>query len=96
MNEHDERKGLAMHKFGDCSVCGGSVHEDIVELDYRYKGRLFVFRHVPAGVCQQCGEKYLQATTAKTIEHTIHTKKDWQETMSVPVGDYNKIVAPGA
>jgi len=50
-----------MHKYGDCSFCGGEVKGDKVELDYRYKGDLFVFQNVPAGVCQQCGEKYLTA-----------------------------------
>ena len=48
-----------MHKYGDCSFCGGQVKSERVELDYRYKGKLHIFQKVPAGVCQQCGEKYL-------------------------------------
>ena len=50
-----------MHKFGDCSFCRGEVKEGRVEMDYRYKGKLYIFQNVPAGVCQQCGEKYLKA-----------------------------------
>ena len=41
-----------MHKYGDCSFCGGEVKEERVELDYRYKGKLYIFQNVPAGVCQ--------------------------------------------
>lgn len=74
-----------MHKYGDCSFCGGEVKEDKVELDYRYRGKLFIFQNVPAGVCQQCGEKYLIAKVAKEIEHRIKTKDQWDKTISVPV-----------
>jgi YgiT-type zinc finger domain-containing protein len=78
-------KESIMHEYGDCSFCGGEVKEEFVELDYRYKQQLYIFRDVPTGVCQQCGEKYLVASTAKAIEHAIRTKKDWLETVAVPV-----------
>ncbi len=45
-----------MHKFGDCSFCGGEVKNSDVEMDYRHKGQLYIFQDVPGGVCQQCGE----------------------------------------
>jgi hypothetical protein len=54
-------------------------------LDYRYKGKLFIFQNVPAGVCQQCGEKNLTAKVAKEIEHRIQTNEKWDKTISVPV-----------
>lgn len=74
-----------MHNYGDCSFCGGEVKEQQVEMDYRYHGNLYVFQNVPAGVCQQCGEKYLLAKIAKEIEHRILTKKKWDKTISVPL-----------
>ena len=74
-----------MHKYGDFSYGGGEVNEDKVELEYRYQGKLFIFQNVPAGVCQQCGEKYLTAKVAKKIEHRIQTKEKWDKTISVPV-----------
>ncbi len=74
-----------MHKYGDCSFCGGEVKEEKVELDYRYHGKLFIFQNVPAGVCQQCGEKYVPAKVAKEIEHRIQTKEKWDKTISVPI-----------
>ena len=54
-----------MHNYGDCSFCGGEVKNERVELDYRYKGKLYIFQNVPVEVCQQCGEKYLTAKIAK-------------------------------
>lgn len=82
-----------MHNYGDCSVCGGEVTEELVELDYRYQGKLFIFRDVPAGVCRQCGEKYLRAPTAKAIEHAINNKTEWDETVAVPVTTFDKLAA---
>lgn len=80
-----------MHEYGDCSFCGGEVKEELIELDYRYHGQLYVFREVPTGVCQQCGEKYLEARTAKVIEHAIRTKQEWQETIAVPVTTFSDV-----
>ena len=74
-----------MHKYGDCSFCGGEVKGEKVELVYQYKGELYIFQNVPAGVCQQCGEKYLTAKVAKEIEHRIKTKEQWAKTITVPV-----------
>jgi len=85
MLELEQEEVIGMHKYGDCSFCGGEVKADRVELDYRYKGKLFIFQNVPAGVCQQCGEKYLSAKVAKKIEHTLQTKEKWDKTISVPV-----------
>lgn len=82
-----------MHKYGDCSFCGGEVKNNKVELDYRYKGKLYIFKDVPAGVCQQCNEKYLTAEVAKEIEYRIKKKEVWDETISVPVDIFSKKIA---
>lgn len=82
-----------MHKYGDCSFCGGEVKEEKVELDYRHQGRLSIFQNVPAGVCQQCGEKYLTAKVAKEIEYRIQKKERWDKTISVPVNVLPKEMA---
>jgi len=74
-----------MHEYGDCSFCGGPVKEKKVELDYRYRGKLYIFQDVPTGVCRQCGEKYLTADVAKVIERRIRNKEKWQRTVAVPV-----------
>lgn len=85
--------GRRVHKYGDCSFCGGEVKEDKVELDYRYQGELFVFQNVPAGVCRQCGEKYLSAKIAKEIERKIQTREKWDKTISVPVDVFPEGIA---
>jgi len=79
-----------MSEYGDCSFCGGEVKEEQVELDYRYDGNLYIFKDVPAGVCQQCGEKYLKAKVAKKIEKMILTKDKWDNIIKVPVETFSK------
>ena len=82
-----------MHNYGDCSFCGGKVKSDKVELVYQYRGKLYIFQNVPAGVCQQCGEKYLTAKVAKEIEQRILTKEKWDKTISVPVDVFPEEIA---
>lgn len=78
------------HSFSDCSFCGGEVKERCDELDYRYKGKLYIFRDVPTGVCQQCGEKYLTAEIAREIENRIKSKSKWDKSVKVPMEVFSK------
>ena len=92
MKEREPIEVKMKHKYGDCSFCGGEVKSDKVELDYRYKGKLYIFKDVPAGVCQQCSEKYLTAKVAKEIERRIQTKEKWDETILVPVHIFSEAI----
>jgi len=82
-----------MHKFWDCTFCGGEVRSDTVEMDYRYKGQLYIFQDVPAGVCQQCGERYFIGKVSKEIERRIQAKNQWKKTISVPVNKFSEKLA---
>jgi len=45
-----------------CHFCGGKVREKKVTVDYRWEEDLItVFKNVPAGACQVCGEQYDKA-----------------------------------
>ena len=82
-----------MNKYGDCSFCGGEVKEERAELDYRYKGNLFVFQNVPAGVCQQCGEKYLSGNVYKKLERMAKYKSNLKEKITVDVLTFRESAA---
>ncbi len=49
------------------------------------EGKLYIFQNAPAGVCQQCGEKYLTGEVAEKIERKVQTKDKWTKTVAVPV-----------
>ena len=52
----------------ECYFCKGRVVQEKVTVDFRWGQKLKVIEDVPAGVCQQCGEKYFQSTVYKAME----------------------------
>ena len=71
--------------FGDCGVCGGRVSERHVQKLCTWGGRLVaVVENVPAGVCEQCGERYYQGKVLKTIESMLATRKKIGKHLRVP------------
>lgn len=69
-NENDTMQTV----FQRCFFCGGEVKAiTIGNFDYRLEGRLYVIKDTPAGLCLQCGEKYVTAETARTINRLIAT-----------------------
>jgi YgiT-type zinc finger domain-containing protein len=52
----------------ECYFCKGRVDQQKVRVDFRWGRKLKVIENVPAGVCQQCGEKYFQFAVYKTME----------------------------
>jgi len=60
--------------FKKCYFCKGKVEEQRVTIDYRWGDTLVVINDVPSGVCQQCGEKYLDSSVYKDLETTAISK----------------------
>jgi YgiT-type zinc finger domain-containing protein len=62
--------------FRKCFFCGGDVDSiTIGNFDYRLEGQLYVIKNTPAGLCLQCGEKYVTAETARKINALIEAGK---------------------
>ena len=76
-------------KYGDCIVCGGHVSLKLVQKVCSRRGRMIaVLRDVPAGVCDQCGERSCKVTVLKHIESTLAELRKSPKRISVPVGSY--------
>jgi YgiT-type zinc finger domain-containing protein len=54
-----------------CYFCKGRVRKARVTIDYRWGKELFVIEDVPAGLCDQCGEKYLDSSVYKELEALV-------------------------
>jgi len=80
-----------LHKFSDCSYCAGQVKAAKVKVDLWWKDSLYVFNDVPAGVCQQCGEKYFTATVAKRMDSSLQ-KNHWRKFIRVPIVSYPQLI----
>jgi len=57
-----------------CYFCKAKVVQQPVNIDYRWGDDLVVIRDVPAGVCEQCGEKYLESGVYKELERLAKNK----------------------
>lgn len=51
-----------------CDFCGGELKHRIIDLDLKVKGKIVICKGVPADVCGQCGEPYLDANTSAKID----------------------------
>jgi len=69
-----------------CFFCGGKVVEEKITVDYRWGEEfLAVFKNVPAGVCQVCGEQYFKAEIVKEMERVVQSKEEAKEIIQIPV-----------
>jgi len=81
------------HEYAPCSLCGGDVVAKLVQYEYRWEGKLFVFEDVPAGVCQQCGEAYFTAETVKAMEKAVLSELKPRRVIEVPIFSYAEVAA---
>lgn len=68
-----------------CYFCKGEVIDQLVTIDYRWGDDLVVVKDVPAGVCQQCGEKYLTGDVYKELEKLAKNRNQVKGKITVDV-----------
>ncbi|MBI1930451.1 type II toxin-antitoxin system MqsA family antitoxin [Candidatus Poribacteria bacterium] len=75
------------HQYGDCQYCSGEVTEQMIEIDFRWKGQFYLFENIPVGVCEQCGEKYFTAEVSEKLDRLVQSPVV-HRTVTVPVKNY--------
>lgn len=58
-----------------CSLCKGSVAQGVTTITVELGFGLVVVRQVPASVCSQCGEEWLDDATAQKIEEIVNAAR---------------------
>lgn len=82
-----------MTKYGKCHKCGGQVREEIMDHEYRIRGRIMmIFENVPVGVCLSCEEKVLDGGVARKIEDLALKKIPVDKASFVPVVPFRAAV----
>ena len=76
-----------------CSFCSGELEDQLVQYEYRWEGKLFVFEDVPARICRQCGEKYFEAKVVKAMEKAVLDRLEPKRVLQVPVFSYAELIA---
>lgn len=81
------------NKYDDCFFCKGRVAERRVQKDCWWGDKFIaIVDNVPAGVCEQCGERYYRAEVLKEIEKMLKEVGKMTDTVSVPFADFAKAV----
>ena len=68
-----------------CEYCGGPIVEKRVTLHRKVKGNYVFIENVPAGVCTECGARYFAANVLKTLEESVHGRRQKDREILVPV-----------
>jgi YgiT-type zinc finger domain-containing protein len=59
-----------------CPICKGNMEEDSVNFPVDLKTRFVLIKGVPALVCEQCGEFFIDDKIHIQIEHIIKKVKE--------------------
>ena len=78
-------------QLSECAECGGVTEPRRLTIDEWWGEELFLIEQVPARVCRDCGEVYLDASVAKQLEVEMQTKNHCRRHVSVPVIAYAEI-----
>lgn len=71
-----------------CVFCGGEMRKMLVTFSYEEEGKFFLVEHVPAEVCERCGEKtYSPDVTAELLKFAKDIFKPVKK-LEVPVFDF--------
>jgi len=71
-----------------CAVCGGTQQPTTITHHARRGGTIYVFENVPAYVCDQCGEVWIDGSVLHRIDKLIAAGK----ISPAPVTDYGRLV----
>ncbi|MFZ1643489.1 MAG: type II toxin-antitoxin system MqsA family antitoxin [Candidatus Contendobacter sp.] len=56
-----------------CEVCGASkAHEEFVDEIFRIGGKHVLVEHIPAMVCDRCGEQTFSRETTERMRKMLH------------------------
>jgi YgiT-type zinc finger domain-containing protein len=69
----------------NCAQCGGSLERKTITHQQPWGDELYEFENVPALVCRQCGEVWLEAEVGQLIDRIIQQHPEPKRYHQVPV-----------
>jgi YgiT-type zinc finger domain-containing protein len=73
-----------------CPICGGIKNESTTSFTVDYKEGVVVVRDVPATVCLQCGEEWINDEAASKLEEIVTlAKRQKQEIFVTRFANYS-------
>lgn len=82
------RENEMSETYNTCYFCGGAMKQITVgNFDYRLEGQLYVIKKVPASLCLECGEKYIDTEVGHRMNALI-AAQDFSASEQVGVIEY--------
>lgn len=72
-----------MNKLQKCPVCSGRMIEGTTTFTVDYDKGVIVIRHVPALVCDQCGESWVEDSQSEKLEALVQEAKSHSRQLEV-------------
>ena len=71
-----------------CMICKhGQTHEGSTTITLEKDGSTIIFKHVPALVCDNCGEKYVESAVTKEV--LFKAKGIQKNGVEIDIREYN-------
>jgi HTH-type transcriptional regulator / antitoxin MqsA len=71
-----------------CDVCGSPMKEQRVNYTIQMDDKLVVVEHVPAKVCDQCGERLYSPETVERLQKTVWEQQSPSRVLQTHVFDF--------
>jgi YgiT-type zinc finger domain-containing protein len=81
--EKPEKCEVKMFFSQGCPLCGGTVYDGTTTFTVDKESVLIIVRHVPANVCQQCGEAWIKDNMAHELEQIVTEAKTKKRQLEV-------------
>jgi len=75
-----------------CPLCGGEYKKEIITHEEWWGDKLYVFKNVPALVCENCGEVYFSDKVLRTMDKIIRENEQPEEKIEAPVFQLDKFL----
>jgi len=72
-----------MSKNNQCPICSGSMIKGTTTFTVDYDKGVIVIRHVPALVCNQCGESWIEDKQSEKLEELVQEAKSHARQLEV-------------
>lgn len=74
-----------------CSVCHGELKQQLITYTQFLEGHFVVIENVPAWVCENCGETYLDPDVVDRIHRVLWSGGEPARTIATPVYDLSTV-----
>ena len=68
-----------------CYFCKGHVSRKNIDYMARRGNQYMLVKNLPADVCDQCGEVYLDIESSHRVDNALHQSSKAKEYLSIPI-----------